>query len=103
MNTPIRIGVNYVLSTVTELEDENPHDPAVGKRNYQEVGAPRLKVSTIWGYQYEGLSSRFSEVEFYPIYNIENGVLIQHSQPPQAYIITSVLARYDREANGSML
>lgn len=39
--------------------------------------------------------------EFYPIYNIENGVLIEHSPPPQASIVTTTLARYDKEANGS--
>ncbi|WP_245611573.1 DUF4815 domain-containing protein, partial [Wolbachia endosymbiont of Nomada ferruginata] len=66
------------------------------------VGAARLKVSTIWGYQAENVSPTFStDGEFYPIYNIENGVLIEHSPPPQANIVTTVLARYDKEANGS--
>ncbi|WP_265042211.1 DUF4815 domain-containing protein [Wolbachia endosymbiont (group B) of Melanostoma mellinum] len=101
LSTTVRIGVYYVESTITELEDENLRDPAIGTRNYQEVGAARLKVSTIWGYQAEGLSPRFSEGEFYPIYNIENGVLIEHSPPPQANIVTTALARYDKEANGS--
>ncbi len=95
----MRIGVYYLESTITELEDENLRDPAVGTRNYQEVGAARLKVSTIW--KLEGVSPRFSEGEFYPIYNIENGVLIEHSPPPQANIVTTALARYDKEANGS--
>ncbi|RDD34320.1 hypothetical protein Wcon_01608 [Wolbachia endosymbiont of Cylisticus convexus] len=101
LSTTVRIGVYYLESTITELEDENLRDPAVGTRNYQEVGAARLKVSTIWGYQAEGVSPRFSEGEFYPIYNIENGVLIEHSPPPQANIVTTALARYDKEANGS--
>ncbi|WP_265016586.1 DUF4815 domain-containing protein [Wolbachia endosymbiont (group A) of Andrena dorsata] len=101
LNTTVRIGVYYVESTITELEDENLRDPAVGTRNYQEVGAARLKVSTIWGYQAQGVSPRFSEGEFYPIYNIENGVLVEHSPPPQANIVTTALARYDKEANGS--
>ncbi|WCR59647.1 MAG: hypothetical protein PG978_001095 [Wolbachia endosymbiont of Ctenocephalides felis wCfeF] len=101
LNTIVRIGVYYLESTITELEDENLRDPAIGTRNYQEVGAARLKVSTIWGHQFEGLSPRFSEGEFYPIYNIENGVLIEHSPPPQANIVTTALARYDKEANGS--
>ncbi|WP_146038210.1 DUF4815 domain-containing protein, partial [Wolbachia sp. wMel_AMD] len=101
LSTTVRIGVYYVESTITELEDENLRDPAIGTRNYQEVGAARLKVSTIWGYQAEGLSPRFSEGEFYPIYKIENGVLIEHSPPPQANIVTTALARYDKEANGS--
>ncbi len=102
LNTTVRIGVYYLESTITELEDENLRDPAVGTRNYQEVGAARLKVSTIWGYQAQGVSSPFSaNGEFYPIYNIENGVLIEHSPPPQANIVTTALARYDKEANGS--
>ncbi|WP_353283905.1 DUF4815 domain-containing protein [Wolbachia endosymbiont (group A) of Lypha dubia] len=101
LNTIVRIGVYYVESTITELEDENLRDPAVGTRNYQEVGAARLKVSTIWGYQAQGFFPRFSEGEFYPIYNIENGVLVEHSPPPQANIVTTALARYDKEANGS--
>ncbi|MDG7056567.1 MAG: DUF4815 domain-containing protein [Wolbachia endosymbiont of Penenirmus auritus] len=103
LNTTVRIGVYYVESTITELEDENLRDPAVGTRNYQEVGAARLKVSTVWGYQAEGVFPRFSTTdgEFYPIYNIENGVLIEHSPPPQANIVTTALARYDKEANGS--
>ncbi|MDX5496456.1 MAG: DUF4815 domain-containing protein [Wolbachia endosymbiont of Nomada fabriciana] len=99
LSTTVRIGVYYLESTITELEDENLRDPAVGTRNYQEVGAARLKVSTIW--KLEGVSPRFSEGEFYPIYNIENGVLIEHSPPPQANIVTTALARYDKEANGS--
>ncbi|WP_341819755.1 DUF4815 domain-containing protein [Wolbachia endosymbiont (group A) of Brachyopa scutellaris] len=101
LNTTVRIGVYYVESTITELEDENLRDPAVGTRNYQEVGAARLKVSTIWGYQVESVTVNSTNGEFYPIYNIENGVLIEHSPPPQANIVTTALARYDKEANGS--
>jgi len=101
LNTIVRIGVYYVESTITELEDENLRDPAVGTRNYQEVGAARLKVSTIWGYQVESVTVNSTNGEFYPIYNIEKGVLIEHSPPPQANIVTTALARYDKEANGS--
>ncbi|UJQ21485.1 MULTISPECIES: DUF4815 domain-containing protein [unclassified Wolbachia] len=101
LNTTVRIGVFFALSTITELEDENLRDPAVGTRNYQEVGAARLKVSTIWGYQAESVTVNSTNGEFYPIYHIENGVLIEHSPPPQANIVTTALARYDKEANGS--
>ncbi len=101
LNTTVRIGVYYVESTITELEDENLRDPAVGTRNYQEVGAARLKVSTIWGYQAESVTVNSTNGEFYPIYNIENGALVEHSPPPQANIVTTALARYDKEANGS--
>ncbi len=101
LNTIVRIGVYYVESTITELEDENLRDPAVGTRNYQEVGAARLKATITWGYQAESVTVNSANGEFYPIYNIENGVLIEHSPPPQANIVTTALARYDKEANGS--
>ncbi|WP_353281299.1 DUF4815 domain-containing protein [Wolbachia endosymbiont (group B) of Horisme vitalbata] len=101
LSTIVRIGVYYLESTITELEDANLRDPAVGTRNYQEVGAARLKVSIIWGYQVESVTVNSTNSEFYPIYNIENGVLIEHSPPPQANIVTTALARYDKEANGS--
>lgn len=101
INATVRVGVYYVESTITELEDENLRDPAVGTRNYQEVGAARLKANIIWGFQAEGVVASLINGEFYPIYNIENGVLIEHSPPPQANIVTTALARYDREANGS--
>lgn len=103
LNTIVRIGVYYVESTITELEDENLRDPAVGTRNYQEVGAARLKATIIWGYQAESVTVNSANGEFYPIYNIENGVLIEHSPPPQANIVTTALARYDKEANGSYI
>ncbi|WCR53391.1 MAG: hypothetical protein PG981_000413 [Wolbachia endosymbiont of Ctenocephalides orientis wCori] len=101
LNTTVRIGVYYLESTITELEDPTLRDPAVGTRNYQEVGAARLKADIIWGFQADGILSSSINGEFYPIYNIENGVLIQHSAPPQANVVTTALARYDREANGS--
>ncbi len=101
LNTTVRIGVFFALSTITELEDENLRDPAVGTRNYQEVGAARLKATITWGYQAESVTVNSANGEFYPIYNIENGVLIEHSPPPQANIVTTALARYDKEANGS--
>ncbi|APR99017.1 DUF4815 domain-containing protein [Wolbachia endosymbiont of Folsomia candida] len=102
-NTAVRIGVFYAESTITELEDSTLRDPAVGTRNYQEVGAARLKSTITWGYQSEGVTAIDHQAngEFYPIYNVENSVLIQHSAPPQANLVTTALARYDREANGS--
>jgi len=82
LNTTVRIGVFFALSTITELEDENLRDPAVGTRNYQEVGAARLRATITWGYQVESVTVNSTNGEFYPIYNIENGVLVEHSPPP---------------------
>src|SRR6266576_3992125 len=101
INTTVRIGVWYIESTITELEDPSLRDPAVGTRNYQEVGAARAEITITWDYQAEGVTKRSVNGEFYPIYNVENGVLIEHAPPPQANAVNTALARYDREANGS--
>ncbi len=101
INTSVRIGVWYVESTVTELEDPGLRDPAVGTRNYQEPGAARLKANITWDFQADGIPPTSQEGEFYPIYGVENGVLVQHAPPPQLDAVNAALARYDRESNGS--
>ncbi len=101
INSSVRIGVRYTEKTITELEDPNLRDPAVGTRNYQEPGAARLQASIQWDFQADGIAPIAREGEFYPIYAIENGVLIQHAPPPQLDAVNNALARYDRESNGS--
>ena len=101
IDTTVRIGVWYQESTITELEDPNLRDPAVGTRNYQEPGAARTKISLDWDYQAEGITTPREGAEFYPIYAVDNGVLIQTAPPPQLDAVNSALARYDRESNGS--
>lgn len=91
----VAIGVRYTESTITELEDPALRDPAVGTRNYQEPGAGRLRIATIWGYDSDG-----STGQFFPVYTVENGVLQNRIEPPQLDGVIQAIARYDREANG---
>jgi hypothetical protein len=94
------IGVWYDEKTVTELEDSTLRDPAVGTRNYQEPGAARLKSVLTWDFKATGIAST-DKGEFYPVYSVENGVLIQNAPPPQLNAVQTAIARYDRESNGS--
>ncbi|MDR3224060.1 MAG: DUF4815 domain-containing protein, partial [Holosporales bacterium] len=94
------IGLWYDEKTVTELEDPALRDPAVGTRNYQESGAARLKSVLIWDFKAAGISST-NHGEFYPVYSVENGVLIQNAPPPQLDAVQTAIARYDKESNGS--
>ena len=96
----VRIGIYYQEQTITELEDPELRDPAIGTRNYQEPGAARLKYTLSWGFAADGIENK-NEGEFYPVYAVTNGVLIIQSPPPQLDAVTTGLARYDREANGS--
>ena len=98
----VRIGVYFKEQTITELEDPELRDPAVGTRNYQEAGSARLQYITTWGYQAEGITSDNEEAgKFYTIYNVEKGVLVQKAPAPQLDSVSTALARYDNESNGS--
>ncbi|UTH76099.1 DUF4815 domain-containing protein [Chromobacterium sp. IIBBL 290-4] len=91
----IAVGLYLQDSVVTELEDPSLRDPAVGARNYQEAGAARLKVEAVWGYAGDGQPG-----EFFPVYQVENGVLRAKEPPPQLDGVTQALARYDRDSSG---
>ena len=94
----IQIGVRVVTTTVTELEDASLHDPAVGTRNYQEAGAGRTQRSLTWAWSGDGGSG-----EFFSVYSVLNGVLVTQDQPPALDGVAQLLARYDRDANGSYI
>jgi hypothetical protein len=93
-NELVVIGAYLTKETITELEDPDLRDPAVGTRNYQEPGAIRTKYDVVWGIAGQGTG------DFFPIHKIDNGVLIQQAPPPQLNNVTQALARYDRESNG---
>lgn len=89
------VGIYLKQEVVTELQDPNLRDPAVGVRNYREAGAARLRVTPVWGYAGDGQSG-----EFYPVHFVEDGVLRHKEPPPQLDSVTQALARYDRDSAG---
>ncbi len=98
----VRIGVYFKEQIITELEDDSLRDPAIGTRNFQEVGAIRMQYQITWGYQAQGVTEIDPNAgEFYTIYNVENGVLVQKALAPQMESVNTALARYDNESNGS--
>jgi len=92
----VNIGVRLVETDVTELEDPSLLDPGVGTRNYQEPGAWRARAALAWGWNGDGGTG-----QFFPVYLVENGVLVNQVPPPQLDGVTQAIARYDRESNGS--
>ena len=97
-----QIGVYFKERVVTELEDAGLRDPAIGTRNFQEVGAVRTQYTMSWGCRVEGVTENDESLgEFYTIYNVQNGVLVQKALAPQMDSVSAVVARYDNESNGS--
>ena len=100
-NVSVKIGVYFKERVITELEDSTLRDPATGTRNFQEVGAVRTQYTTSWAYLADGAVADSTLGEFYTIYNVENGVLVQKALAPQLDSVNTALARYDDESNGS--
>ncbi len=95
----VAVGVRFTTRTVTELEDPNLREPAVGVRNYQEPGAGRLQETLAWGWESAGTSDGQSG-DFHAVYALDNGILENRRQPPALDGVIASLARYDYDANG---
>lgn len=91
----VSIGIYISTTEVTELDDPALRDPASTSRNYQEAGAARRKVTIAWGHSGDGNTG-----EFYPVYSVEDGVLLAKEAPPNLDSVTQALARYDRDSAG---
>jgi Domain of unknown function (DUF4815) len=91
----VTVGVYLVTAQITETQDSGLRDPAEITRNYQEPGAGRLKVTTAWGYSGDGQSG-----DFYPVYEVDNGILRAKNTPPNLDSVTQLLAQYDRDSAG---
>lgn len=95
----VAVGVRFTSRTITELEDPNLREPAVGVRNYQEPGAGRLQETLAWGWDGAGTSDGQSG-DFHAVYALDNGILENRRQPPVLDGVITSLARYDYDANG---
>ena len=95
----VAVGVRFSTRTVTELEDPDLREPAVGVRNYQEPGAGRLQETLAWGWEGANTSDGQSG-DFHVVYAIDNGILENRRQPPALDGVIASLARYDYDANG---
>lgn len=91
----VSIGVYLIETVVTALEDPELLDPATGTRNYQQPGAARLKIEAAWGWYGER-----NDVEFYPVYEVVDGVLKSKEPPPNLDSVSQAIARYDLDSTG---
>lgn len=100
------VGVWLTHTVVTELTDPDMLDPAgkdspVIAQNFNEPGAARLKVTGHWGKSDTPSELNNAEQsEFYAVYHIDDGHVLQNSGTSKQDPVTLALARYDRESNG---
>jgi hypothetical protein len=94
----VRVGVYLLDEVITELQDSSLREPAINHRNYDEPGGGRLKVTPTWGKEGDGSSG-----QFYPVYTIIDGALLNQGVSSNNSAIFDAIARYDRESNGSYI
>lgn len=91
----VHVGVYLTRHTVSELDDPDLRNPAVGTRGYQEAGALRERIDIAWGFRGDGQPG-----EFYPVWTVEDGWVRPKEPPPNLDAVTQALARYDRNSAG---
>ncbi len=92
------VGIAVKEETITELEDPELRDPAVGLENFNQPGAVRKKISARWALD----SELETDETFYPVYEFVDGSPITTQKtPPELAGPIQLIARYDYGANGS--
>lgn len=94
----VRVGVFLLEEEITEVQDADLRDPAVGTRNYTEPGAGRLRITPTWGREGDG-----STGVFYPVWTVIDGALLSQASANTGDAFTEALARYDRESSGNYI
>lgn len=127
--TDISFAKVYVAGFVREVAEANLFIPALGKYqvgihiaetvdtaetnpdlrfkdqsfdSHNEPLAPRLKQEANWNVS-DNIPADTDEAQhyFYPVYDIVDRVVLDTSPPPELSGFNSLLAKYDREANGN--
>ena len=96
----VYVGVCVSEQIVTHLEDPELKLNVVGAEDYGEPTAHRRQTNIVWAWKVNGEEAADCEGRFYSVYEVNHGVVIDQTPPPQFDPLNSALARYDREKNG---
>lgn len=92
------VGVRLVTTIVTEDDDPSLLGLEPGTEAEGEPGAARVSQTVEWAIQGDG-----GEGDFFGIYLVRDGDVIDQSPPPALSGVTQAIASYDRDANGSYI
>lgn len=91
----VTIGVYLRRQVIDELLDPALLNPAHGTRGHMEPGALRERVWLAWGVAGDGQPG-----EFYPVWDVEDGIVRPKEPPPAMDAVTQAITRYDRDSSG---
>ncbi|MGE8942704.1 DUF4815 domain-containing protein [Leptospira interrogans] len=94
----IIVGVRLSATVVTEDEDVTLLGLEPGTEAEGEPGAARVIETIAWA-----LSDDDGEGDFFSVYLVRNGDIIDQTPPPNLSGINQAIALYDRDANGNYI
>ena len=99
----VQVGLRFRTYEIDEQDDVGLLDPAIGQDNYAEGGAGRLKSEYYWGWRSADDSRQDDrdDWDFYPIYEVDHGVIILKGGDGIDSRTLDVIAEYDRDSNGN--
>jgi hypothetical protein len=94
----ITIGVRLQRTIVTHEDDASLLGLHPGSWAEGEPGAVRVHATLVWA-----LETDEQDGDYYPVYLIKDGAVIDQKPPPALTGIAQQIAVYDRDANGSYI
>jgi len=95
MEGEVSAGVYLLQETVTALQDPDLYDNEKDSPTRGEAGADRTRTTCTWGQAGSGLAG-----DFYPVWQIIDGVVTPREAAPQLAATTKAIENYDRESTG---
>jgi hypothetical protein len=88
------IGLKVTYSVVTHEEDPSLKDPAIGYQNYGMPGMDRKVANLVWVKD---------DPAAFPVFRLQDGVVVVAAVPPELEGITPILARRTYDTSGDFL
>ncbi len=98
LTTTVIVGVRIVTQTITYEDDPTLLGLMPGSWAEGQPGAARQTDSIAWALSTDGGAG-----DFFPVYTLVNGAVLDQTPPPALSGVNAAIAQYDRDANGSYI
>lgn len=97
----VQVGVMIKKTIVTSLDDPDLTFKNQSFETHNEPLSPQIEEWPSWELATEvPIDTAAADYSFYPIYDIQDRVVLDNTPPPELSGFNAAIARYDQEANG---
>lgn len=94
----VQVGVRLLTSFIGHEDDPDLLGLHPGAEGEGEAGAAREVATIAWAIGTDG-----GEGDFYPVYNVKDGYVVDQTPPPSLTGVESIVGRYDYDALGNYI